>query len=1009
MMRTPDLTRRTASKAGGFTLPSILVVVGALLILSVGLLLIVGIERSTARSYVDRERADLAAKAGLEEIRGVLNQEASNDDYLIIQGTASEVVSENEEDKDRQLAPFLYLTRGQSSGSNYKYKHFPLFSTKTQPTKDSLDPPVVESLVGSSGADYYKFETLPYQDKVMASWMPVLDKDKKLVARYAYWVEDLQGKIDPAACGNDAGSGQSFARLAYPFPAPGLNPDPVSTNVFSRYTADQIASYAIDPLATEDQQGNPGKNLFKNRDWLVSPESTLAAAGFSPPLQRLEQSEAPDSNNANVYGRPGQLVDKSMRAIEESTAPGLRGYEELALVPFADGIDPSVAGDPKLNLNKLLATGGDAAVNEMATFIKKALPKFESRKGGFPDDYLKTLAANALDYADTDSNSTTNSSTYRGVDSYPLVSEFLMQFRWETPIVENGRKFFIITAATYVELWNPSTKNTTLGTAEMTYETAYKFPLGAIPEVSLADLSDATPKLTEKDGYRWFPPFSVTLKPNEYQVFHCGTITYKIDVGPASVFIVGPLELGGEAYGASKAGYRLKWNGTLVDQSRGGIHRNNSNLYYPTNVARNQLSQATRCTIPSHSHTRNGTFRNNMGDPRMSFYNQAPQDANAYPDNYSPNRRNVRWGTIYRSDGPNKTLVYGRVMPSEWPDGGHNSTLESTSYYTEDKMLSPVDARFMPSAASVLRNPNADEAPMRLSNLGRFYSATELGRVYDPIMWENASPTGANQPWGDVRTSSASSTDFGGGNSLRIGRPEHQRFDVITNPGLEAYHLLDLFHAGDSCSEDKADIEGDLVRVVGKVNLNTASRDTLRALAIGAIKMDPLIAKRTNEAHITSGPMAPPTTPYKPTQAEIVNQANQIADAIVALRNIKPFASPSAIAEATAVTGTTAQIGKPVFGNTVMMTDGNKIHRTDSAAEEVFGRMYEAGTVRSRNFRIWVVGQSLSPTAANNTDPEVLAEVRKAYTVFADPGERDADGNIDPTKTNLAILHENNF
>ena len=124
---------------------------------------------------------------------------------------------------------------------------------------------------------------------------------------------------------------------------------------------------------------------------------------------------------------------------------------------------------------------------------------------------------------------------------------------------------------------------------------------------------------------------------------------------------------------------------------------------------------------------------------------------------------------------------------------------------------------------------------------------------------------------------------------------------------------------------------------------------------------------------------------------------------------IRPFPSPSGIAEATAVTGTTAQIGKSVFGNTLMMTDGNKIHRTDSAAEEVFARMYEAGTVRSRNFRIWVVGQSLTPTNENNTDPEVLAEVRKAYTVFADPGERDADGAIDSTKTNLTILHENNF
>ncbi len=995
MMRTPDHTRRTDAKAGGFTLPSILVVVGALLILSVGLLLIVGIERSTARSYVDRERADLAAKAGLEEIRGVLNQEASNDDYLIIQGTASEVVSENEEDKDRQLAPFLYLTRGQSNGSNYKYKHFPLFSAKTQPTKDSLEAPVVESLVGNSGADYYKFETLPYQDKVMASWMPVLDKDKKLVARYAYWVEDLQGKIDPAACGNDAGSGQSFARVTYPFPAPGLNPEPVSTNVFSRYTADQIAAYAIDPLATEDQQGNPGKNLFKNRDWLVSPESTLAAAGFSPPLQRLQQNEAPDPNNASVYGRPGQLVDKSMRAIEESTAPGLRGYEEQALVPFADGIDPSVAGDPKLNLNRLLGTGGDSAVNEMAAFIKKALPKFEpQRKGGFPDDYMKTLAANALDYADPDSNPTVSSGSYRGLDAYPLVSEFLMRFHWESAV----KAVNTFSVSTYVELWNP-TNQPVSGDFQLSYETGYAFKVGLDPEgINLGDLSNASPKLEKADGYYWYPKINVTLNPNEYRMFKCGTVTFTWPF-----YIPSPLILQGDDYARSKSGYHMKWNNVLVDQARGYVHRNDSTLRMPDSP---RIS--VRCTIPGQSYSyRSGEYIDNMGDPRMSFYLGAPQDANKYPINYSPNRRNIRW-EIYQGDNANKTKVYGRVMPSEWPDGGHNSTLESSAYTSSDVNIDPMDKRFFPSDSSDLRKTDHREAPTRLSNRGRFYSATELGRVYDPIMWKTATPTGANLPWGDV-TANAKDSTRGGGNTLRIGRPEHPFFNKPTDPGLEAYRFLDLFHAGISCSEDKQDIEGDLISVVGKVNLNTASRDTLRALAIGAIKMDPLIAKRTNEAHITSGLMAPPTTPYKPTQAEIVNQANQIADAIIALRNIKPFASPSGIAEATAVTGTTAQIGKPVFGNTLMMTDGTKIHRTDSAAEEVFARLYEAGTVRSRNFRIWVVGQSLSPTSANNADPEVLAEVRKAYTVFADPGERDADGNIDPTKTKLTILHENNF
>ncbi|MBC7980781.1 MAG: hypothetical protein H7Y36_09490 [Armatimonadetes bacterium] len=44
-----------------------------------------------------------------------------------------------------------------------------------------------------------------------------------------------------------------------------------------------------------------------------------------------------------------------------------------------------------------------------------------------------------------------------------------------------------------------------------------------------------------------------------------------------------------------------------------------------------------------------------------------------------------------------------------------------------------------------------------------------------------------------------------------------------------------------------------------------------------------------------------------------------------------------------------------------------------------------------------------------NTSPEVMAEVRKAYTVFADPGVRKSDGTIDSTKVRIQILNENDF
>ena len=107
--------------AAGFTLPAVLVVTGALLILAVGILLVAGIERGTARSFVDRERADLAARAGLEDVRGILNLEAGNDDFLILQGTAPPAVGAKKEP-----TPYLYIARGSGGGDTLNYRYVPV-------------------------------------------------------------------------------------------------------------------------------------------------------------------------------------------------------------------------------------------------------------------------------------------------------------------------------------------------------------------------------------------------------------------------------------------------------------------------------------------------------------------------------------------------------------------------------------------------------------------------------------------------------------------------------------------------------------------------------------------------------------------------------------------------------------------------------------------------------------------------------------------------------------------
>jgi hypothetical protein len=210
-------------------------------------------------------------------------------------------------------------------------------------------------------------------------------------------------------------------------------------------------------------------------------------------------------------------------------------------------------------------------------------------------------------------------------------------------------------------------------------------------------------------------------------------------------------------------------------------------------------------------------------------------------------------------------------------------------------------------------------APQTISNLGRFHSTTELGRVFDPVMhapsFSNSETTGAFRSkgkmpvpggsWPDISSSQAGPY-YGGGNTLRIGRPEHPAFAHDANPGMHAARLLDLFHAGLSRSAKPEEREGPLTRIMGHVNLNTASRDALRTLAAGTLVMDPLLARRSNDNHLGAPDMAPPVTPLALQAPAASIEADRIADAIIRGR---PYPSTADLARVAEPDGTA------VFGN----------------------------------------------------------------------------------------------
>ncbi len=1019
--------------AAGFTLPAVLVVVGALLVLAVGILLVVGIERDTARSFVDRQRAELAARAGLEDIRGILNTEAANDDFIVLQSTLKTPITSG-----REPAPHLFIGRGLVEAGKFKHRYIPLFSTISRPANAALAAPEVEPLTGSAN-QHIDFPTLPHLDKVRATWLPVQDENGRTVARYAYWVEDLQSRVDPTIAGNDKGPGGTHARVAWPFPAAGLNDQ---AEAAGEPALDQIALFAVDPAATEASQGTLGKTLLGNRKLLVSPESQLAAAGVQLPLERLK------SEDPATRGKIGELTDIKARAVEKSLSPGVLAYQEQPLVPFADGIDPAVAGKPKLNLNKLLAGNRAAAVDDMAAFIKQGLntgtsAKFEDRKGGFPEDYLKTLAANALDYADEDSESTLSEGSYRGLDSFPLVSEIVLQVEYKGKTTRNNRHILNFRLRLYAELWNMGNQPVS-GTAKCSYEVG--IPVGGISAMGTGmdfdspELLDSPDKATHnlsKTGGRYFgPSFSVNgLLPDQYRFFQVAEANYTLDAGPTSIPLTNSTEFTLTELEGAARGLTLEWNGQAVDRVP-RIVRDPFGLTYKVGTPRT-LGKAT---IPGHSYGPFGNEINNMGDPRISRYILTNRTAeNEYPGNASPFRRTVRRSSIYNNDASSrKTLHYGRVLPSEWPDGGHDSPIAPAGPITTtfplltDDTVAPTSTQY----SKYVPDPKPENAPQRISNRGRFLSATELGRTYDPVMWlptysdlpnefgsgardtavlrgDRAGGVKARMPesrnqWPTVAVGNAVATQHGGGNTLRIGRPEHPKFDF---PGLRAAHLLDLFHVGESTSEDAAKRQGNLINSDGRVNLNTASEDAIRTLAAGLLQQDPELRRVTNWSHQVSNSnpaFAPATSKIDLGTPTRVKAADRIAEAIIRSR---PFASAAELSALKDQDGT-AVFGNPELyrNNPGIAYDVKNIQWSDAAAEEVFARVYDASTLRSRNFRVWVVGQALAPAASTTTAaPEILAEVRKVFSVFSDPGERNPDGTINPANSKIRIIDENDF
>ena len=610
--------------------------------------------------------------------------------------------------------------------------------------------------------------------------------------RYTFWIEDLGGYVDASVAGNTAGAASGNARPLD------------SSTAANRYktTANELALFTLfDSASVNDPGTTQAKDLIANRPLLLT----------VPTLRQV----APGPSNSDITS--------------PYLATRLTADSELPLVPFGYGYpDEGNLSKPKLDLNAQVVTGGDTAVQAIARKINDNLPIFGAqRKGGLTgQDYVNTIAASMIDYADFDSNATVGTD-YRGYDSYPLLSEIYTAKNYKLITQSGSDPYYVtITQEWWLELWNMSNQ---VASGAISFNLIENHPIQAgfysynfdyVPNgTSAVDLpNDSTVTPVYPSGT---PPIPIVMQPNEYKVLNVRNDTYKLNTGvsPPDIFpstspSPSPLPLSANATASAPitssspgSQYEITWAASspspgpspapIVDKSSvyGGVRVAGSlSGPHPTGLS-NRVWRGSLPGFIGNNPDGSADYYDTIGDPRLAYDWGCPQAPNGYIDNSSMGARNIRWGI-------SGNQIYKEVKPTAWPDGGHDSiTINSGD--------TPGTATHNPPATPT-PVPQPTKAVATISNSGSYATLAELGNIYDPGQW-NIVPDAAGR-WNDISNSTLPDGKYGGGMTLRIGRPEFTRFD---QPGRRAWQLLDLFSLGNRFNTR------------GLVNVNTASRDVL--------------------------------------------------------------------------------------------------------------------------------------------------------------------------------------
>ena len=696
-----------------------------------------------------------------------------------------------------------------------------------------------------------------------------------------------------------------------------------------------------------------------------------------------------------------------LRSWMNTNAAGATPNGAVAWIPVGIPISGSATdsrgytnqGYTKLNLNNLVSGTPASAVATIAAVITNNLPSFTNRAGGMAGGtYVSNIAANIVDYADTDSDANYIAPDVRGSEAVAWPNEIIYQVTFSNTdtLLTNGGFQYAFKFKQYIETWNIHNTNVSTGSLSIlnNLEILVRIPGTGGNTFSLASLATEDQKTQIATNVASTP---ATLRPGEFGMLETPeqTFIYFAD-GATNVTNVIFQDCGNNQVTIRSTNA----NSAPLTRTLAGMQ-----IYSATNLASTLTTGSGWLTANQFASAilAPNVYRSGVttvgGDPRAQFFLRDWQvKCSPYVGYSSPGGRNFEQN--------NSSFANSEVNPQLfWPDGGRT--------ISGDKGRNPTSFNQRPNTlyAGKVNTWSTNLSLAKINNSGRFTNVCELGNIFDPIQWADTSQLpaaagGQRGLWTNLTTTATNDARFCGRSSLRIGRPEFTRFAFtnmygnsvpwIPNMGMSAAAFLDLFATtnGTSVGDGPHSLGG------GKINLNTAPAPVLRALA-GGIRLtkDPMLTGVGGRG--TNFPVP-------------ARMAEAFAQGVMRFRSKYPFLTPSHLSfigtdpswpntntwPLNAVFGNTNSIALSRYPGNTFGTSAriNVTAWNDQAAEEWFSKIYALSSCQSHNYRIYVVAQLVATNSAGQTNA-IGPLVKKYFQIYMRNGSDVRDSQTNSTYT----------